>query len=729
MRWRRPELWLAFVLWLVTAAAYLPTLGHDFVPIDDPQYVSENGRLASGLTREGLVRAFTERYFENWTPLTTLSYAVDYRLHGLWAGGYLLTNLLLHATAASLLFLTLVRMTGALGRSGFVAGLFALHPLHVEAVAWVAERKEVLSGVFFAATLWCYARYAENRSGTRYGAVALCLALGLLAKPMLVTVPFVLLLLDLWPLGRVPLGSPRAAPASVARLTLEKAPLFFLSAVSSVITFRVQEAAGTIQTMEQVPLVLRLVNIPLAYAWYLEKTFWPVGLAFYYPLFRGSISLSNAGLTGAALGVVTLCTVALLWRAPYVTVGWLWFLGMLVPVIGFVQVGSQAYADRYSYLPLIGIGLAVAWGAHDFAAQFRIPAARLSAAALALLALLLVATELQIRVWQDGITLGQHALSITAPTSTAHTVLATTLCVKERAPEAREHALEAIRLDPRAAGPRVILGLVLERYGMHEEASEELRQALRLDPRSVAARIVLGKILVDMGRHTEALTLLSQTLAAGPEGGEFLIELYMGDALAGQGKVAEAIEHYRRTLHWRPDSVPALAGLGAALTQMGQLADGEEALRRAVALSPKTAEIQGELAENLQRQRRITEAVAYLREALRLRPGQLEATNNLAWLLATATDPSVRSPAEAVALAEEAAMTTRRGSAAVLDTLAAAYASAGRLTDATATANEALALARQAGQDDLAREIGEHARAYQAGSVAPAAGEAAPPSS
>ena len=289
MRWRRPELWLAFVLWLVTAAAYLPTLGHDFVPIDDPQYVSENGRLASGLTREGLVRAFTERYFENWTPLTTLSYAVDYRLHGLWAGGYLLTNLLLHATAASLLFLALVRMTGALGRSGFVAGLFALHPLHVEAVAWVAERKEVLSGVFLQRR--CGATRATPRieAAHGYGAVALCLAFGLLAKPMLVTVPFVLLLLDLWPLGRVP-GNARAAAAAVARLTLEKIPLFFLSAVSSVITFRVQEAAGTIQTMEQVPLVLRLVNIPLAYAWYLEKTFWPVGLGFYYPLLRGSLS-------------------------------------------------------------------------------------------------------------------------------------------------------------------------------------------------------------------------------------------------------------------------------------------------------------------------------------------------------------------------------------------------------------------------------------------------------
>jgi len=724
MRWCRRELGLALLLWLVTAAAYLPTLKHDFIPFDDTEYVYQNSRLATGLTREGIVWAFSEPYFYNWSPLTSISYAIDYRLYNLWPGGYLLTNLLLHATGSSLLFLALARMTSALGRSSFVAGIFALHPLHVESVAWVAQRKDVLSGVFFAATLFCYARYARNPSVARYGAVASFLAGGLLTKPTLVTVPLVLLLLDIWPLERCRLSSFQTAAADLVRLGLEKVPLLVLSTISSVITFLVQQSSGVIVTSVRFPLGIRLANAALAYAAYLEKAFWPVHLAFYYPLSPDSLSLSNAALAGTVLAVVSVSAVALLRYAPYVAVGWFWFLGMLVPMIGLVQVGSQAYADRYTYLPLVGIGILVAWGAQDLAERLRIRTAGLAGAALAVLTLLLIATSLQVRLWRNGVTLCEHALRIT-PSATAHIVLATALFEQERFAEAHQHADEAVWLAPLDGGAHGALGFVLDREGKLQDAVQQFRLALRLDPGNLGARAGLGKVLFELRKPTEAIAVLSQTLAAGPD---VRLEVEIGVALAGEGKTAEAIEHYRRALHWKPDFVSALANLGAALTQSGQLAEGEEVLRRAVALAPEMAEAQAELAENLQRQDRPAEAVVRWRETLRLRPGKLEATNNLAWLLATASESSLRSPAEAVTLAEEAAATTHRTNAAVLDTLAAAYAAAGRRTEAIATAHQAAELARQAGQEDLAREIAKRARAYQAGSAVPPAGAASPSS-
>jgi len=718
MSWRRPKLWIGLLLLLGTTATYLPAVRHDFVPWDDPEYVAQNPRIADGLTPHGIVRTFTQPYYCNWTPLTTLSYALDHRLYGGSAGGYLLTNLLLHAIASWLLFVALMRLTRATGPSAVVAALFAVHPLHVEAVAWVSQRKDVLSAVFFMATLWSYARYVERPSTKRYGAVVLFLGLGLLSKPMLVTVPFVLLLLDFWPLGRVPWSSPRAMGRAGARLLAEKLPLLALAAASSWIAYRAQQSSGSMATFSALPLAFRLGNVPAAYLFYLEKTFWPSRLAFFYPLVLGPRSFSDLALPIGVLLALTAGALAPLRRAPYLAVGWLWYLGMLVPVIGLVQVGEQAYADRYSYLPQIGLTIALVWGVRDGARRVGLEERRLVQLAIAVLLLLGLTTARQIAVWRDGVALGAHALRVLPPSATAHIVLASALFSEERYDEARNHANAALGLNPDSGPAHYVLGNILRKEGKKEEAVEQYRLALRLDPRLDVARVTLGEFLESLGRHTEALSLLSQTIASNTEMGQPEAEVEMGLALVAQGRLPEAIQEFEAALRMAPDLAQAHANLGAVLTQTGQLGPGEAHLRRALASLPDKPEVHGVLADNLQRQGRAAEAVAEWRETLRLDPTALAAMNNLAWLLATAEDPAARSPGEAVALAEKAAEATGRGNASVLDTLAAAYAAAGRREDAAATARLGIEVAQRSGEATLAREMGERLARYQGGGTA-----------
>jgi len=586
------------LLWLSTAAIYLPTSGYGFVPWDDPEYVAGNHRLADGLTAHGLVRTITEPYYSNWTPLTTLSYSVDFRLYRQWAGGYHLTNLLLHALATSLLFLALAHMTGALGRSVFVAAVFGLHPLHVEAVAWVSQRKDVLSGVFFMATLWTYAHYAARPTAARYAAVAGCLALGLVSKPMLVTTPFVLLLLDIWPLRRFDPGNLDSVLWAGRRCLLEKLPIFGLAGAIAWISYRVQESAGSVASLTEVPLAARLMNIPLSYVWYLEKTFWPRGLVFFYPLVLvpGALSATDAGLAIVGLLAVTVFVLGLLKRAPYLAVGWLWYLGMLVPVVGLVQAGAQAHADRYAYLPQIGVVVAGTWGLQALAGYVRVGSRGLAIAACAILVGLFLLTSRQIPVWHDGITLGEHALLAAPPTATAHVVLATGLIELGRYSEAHRHAEIAAQLSPLAASPRYVLGNAMALEGNREGAIGQYRVALRLEPQLDVARIALGRLLTEQGRNAEALALLSQSVGNDSRIGQEQAQVEIGRALAAQGRLAEAIDQYRLALRMQPDSASAQGNLGLALTQSGSFAEGEEHLRRALELAPEVAEIHAGLA-------------------------------------------------------------------------------------------------------------------------------------
>jgi tetratricopeptide (TPR) repeat protein len=766
-RHRRIRIGVALGLWMGTAALFWPVHSHDFVPFDDPQYVSKNELLEDGLSAAGLVRTFTTPSHFNWHPLTTISYAIDYRLHGRKAGGYLVTNLLLHATATLLLFLALERISGSLGRSAFVAAVFGIHPLHVESVAWVSERKDVLSAVFFAALLRVYAGaggsatsraaratppaaasmdpeelpVARRRRGRRAGGklsrqegvvlqreydpgarrptrasqlgVFSLLALGLLAKPMLVTVPFVLLLLDFWPLERLPANSLRSALPVLGRLAVEKLPLFVLVAGSAVITFWAQATSGSVVSLKVFPLSSRVLNVPIAYLAYLKRAFWPRELAFFYPMIPRDLTLPRALLATACLMGITITAFRLRRRAPYLITGWLWFLGMLVPVIGLVQVGSQSMADRYTYLPLIGLSIAVAWAAHDLAGSTRAARIALAGVATGTLAALSVATWFQIDTWRNDESLARHALEVTRENEPAHFLLARALVEQGRMEEARSELETAFALWPDCPECHGLLGEILAKEGLPEQAVAAYYEALRLSPSFLVARAKLAQALIDLGRPDEALAVLEQASANHHESGIPVIHVLMGRALEARGDPSAAVEQYEAALRLSSNSAEAHASLGLVLAKQNRLPEAESHLRRALALGLDLAEVRVGLGEVLQRQGRMAEAAEQYRAAMHLRPEWPVPSNNLAWILATAQDPALRRPEEAVTLAEEAARQTRRQDPAVLDTLAAAYAAAGRPRDALAAARDALAVARAQQRSDLVPALSERVHDYE----------------
>jgi tetratricopeptide (TPR) repeat protein len=631
--------WIPLLLLLAIAAAYCELPSHDFINLDDPIYVLENPNLRQPLGPASVARAFRP-YEHNWIPLTWLSLHLDYALHGPNAAGFLVTNALLHALAAVLLFLALARMTSAPGPSAFVAGVFALHPAHVESVAWVAERKDVLSAVCFAAALLVY---AGGQDAGRRAVVALWLALGLLAKPMLVTLPFVLLLLDWWPLGR--LGEPGEAPEprALRAAVWEKLPLFALVIAASAVAFYVQQTTGAVAPLDRVPVSARFANAATSTLWYVVASVWPSGLAAFYPL-PAQPAWGAALACAAVLVAVSALALRHARRAPYAAVGWLWFLGMLVPVAGFVQVGLQARADRYLYLPQIGLALALAFAACDLSRAR--PALRrlLPAAALASLAALGVATFFQVRHWRDSERLWTRALAVTERNFVAERALGDTLVEHGRAPEALPHYREAARLRP--GWPEAELGLA--------------------------------------------------------------------DVYAATGEVERALSVYRDRLRRAPQDARATGALGLALLRVGRMDEARTTLEAAQRLAPEKAEVLAGLGVVNQQQGRAREAIAAYREAVRRAPGLATAANNLAWLLATHPDPALRSPAEAVALAERALEASPRPDPALLDTLAAAYASAGRFAEASARAEEAARLAAGAAPE-LSRAISERAALYRAG--------------
>ena len=649
---------VALGLGAAAALLYLPTLGHAFLNYDDDLYLTRNPHLRLGLSPAGLAWAFTTGYGANWFPLTWLSWLIDYAIWGLDPRGYHLTNLLLHAASTALLFGVLTRMTGATLRSAFVAGIFALHPVHVESVAWAAVRKDVLSALFWMLTLWAYVRYAERPSWRRYLPVPLFLALGLMAKPMLVTLPFVLLLLDYWPLHRI---------SPVRRAILEKLPLVALSAISSVVTYQVQRAAGAVQPVDLYPAPVRALNALLAYATYLRQAFWPSGLAVFYPHPGEDVSRAAAG--GALLLLAAITAVALRARArqPYLAVGWFWFLGTLVPVIGLVQIGTQSHADRYLYLPLIGISMAVAWAVPDLLAR-RWPRAPLMLGAAALGALAFASVR-QVARWRDSATLFAHASDVTRENAVAHLNLGVALADKGDYPEARHHLEEAIRIHPGSAEAHGALAEVLARQGQREEALARFRTALRLDPGLSRVHNGFGRALLEGGDVEEAALHLREAVRLDPAYAEAHSNL--GVALLRAGSFAEAVEHLREAATLDPTSAEAqnnwgvalmnrsdleeavkhferatvlgstdadgnwalaLVRKGVALSEAGRFEEAAELFRRALALDPTSAEAHNALGIALGSLGRLTEAIDHFRRAAELRPGYAQAHNN--WGLA-----------------------------------------------------------------------------------------------
>ncbi len=474
---------IGLALVTVTVAAFYQVYSFEFVNYDDPLYVYENPNIQAGITFKTIKWAFTCGYAGNWHPLTWLSHMLDRQLFGPDPAGHHLTNLVFHIANTLLLFIVLKQMTRAPWRSAFVAALFAIHPLHVESVAWVAERKDVLSAFFWMLTMLAYVRYAERPCMKRYLLILLFFALGLMAKPMLVTLPFVLLLLDYWPLGRIP--NEQEIGKTGRHLILEKLPFFALSAVSSVVTFFVQRSGGSVRTWQFLPLDYRIFNALVSYTGYIEKMFYPSRLAVLYPHPGAGLPVWQALISFLVLAGVTAVIIYTARRRRYLAVGWLWYLGTLVPVIGLVQVGLQATADRYTYLPSIGIFIMVTWGAAELFSSLHLRKILPATLAGIILAALLVCTRMQVRYWRDSITLCGHALEVTKDNYVMHNNYGNALRDKGRFNEAVTHFERSTKINPRYVKAYVNLGMVYFREEKITQAAACWNEALRLEPDNI----------------------------------------------------------------------------------------------------------------------------------------------------------------------------------------------------------------------------------------------------
>ena len=592
---------LAALSWLI----FGQTFWHDFINYDDPRYVYENTKITGRLSISGIAWAFTHIHSMNWHPLTTISHMLDCQLYGLKAGWHHFTNVLLHSVAVLLLFLVLLQMTGgpnrtgSIWRSAFVAAVFAIHPLRVESVAWIAERKDVLSGVFFMLTVLAYVYYARLPRISRYLVVLLVFACGLMSKPMLVTLPFVLLLLDYWPLDRI--------KGQVWKRVLEKIPLISLSAVSSIATFLAQK--GAVGYTEELPILERLNNAVISYVLYIWQMLWPVNLAVFYPHPENRLPLWEIISSLFLLICVTAVAITLRKQLPYLITGWLWYLGMLVPVIGLVQVGWQGRADRYTYLPQIGLYIAATWTVADLTRLWRHQRIILSAAALLTIVVLSWRAWVQTRYWRDSETLFKHALAVTTNNDVAENNL----------------------------------GIVYLRQGNLDEAISLLQAAVDLRPDNSPAHENLAK------------------------------------ALLQKGKVTDALSHYRKLLELQPDNIEVHNIVGTVLIQQGRIRDGVEEWQK----------------------------------VLEIQPDNGNAMSNLAWVLATSPDDSLRDGAKAVRLAEQAMRISGRRIPLLFRTLAAAYAERGQFSEAVQTAQQGIELANTQGNSQLATELSGNIALYQ----------------
>ena len=572
---------ICLVLALGTTALYWPIISHPFIIFDDEEYVTANAHVTSGLSWENFRWAFEGAHAANWHPLTWLSHQLDCTLFGLNAGGHHLVNLLFHVANTLLLFVFLRGATGAVWRSALVAALFAWHPLHVESVAWASERKDVLSTFFWLLTLMAYVRYARNRNWFVYSAALIFFALGLMSKPMVVTLPFVLLLLDFWPLRRISnwefqISNPETsegAPApslqsSTYSLLLEKIPFFLLAIGGCAATLLAQSGGGAIS---QTPLTERFANAALAYARYVAKTFWPTDLAIVYPHPRHWSLVLALGAT-ALLAVWTMLCVRNWRRSPFLAFGWFWFLGTLVPTIGLIQVGAQSMADRYTYIPSIGFFIALVWGAAEFCAtKPRGNVIYLICAGSALIGCLLTAS-IQISFWRDSTGLFLHALEVTQDNYVAANTLGKAF-EKTGDPKDKVRARvlyrEAVRLEPRYPHGQFNLAMSLLEFGETAEALQHLKAAADLEPRDPDIQFDLGIYFTQHASWTNAAICFSNSIAIRPDFAP--AQCNFAATLANLGRFAEAAPHYREALRLKPDFTDAKKQLNRLLTDHPEL--------------------------------------------------------------------------------------------------------------------------------------------------------------
>jgi len=689
-RARWVTLCLAVALAAIAAAVYAPVRHHDFVSIDDPLYVSENPVVSRGVTWEGVKWAFTTGHAANWHPVTWLSHMADVEAFGMTPGRHHVTSAALHVVNTLLLFLLLKRMTGRAGPSAFVAALFAVHPLHVESVAWIAERKDVLSALFWLLTTWAYVGYVRaKRAGSPpaaalvpaphagretgfYLLMLLLYALGLMAKPMLVTLPLTLLILDWWPLNRLrrPIaGGPEAgsggptsawdargneppdrrgcvaesgAPTSAgdarsherperrghlaSELIWEKVPLLVLAAASSLVTFIVQQRGGAVSDLAYVPLAHRAASAVVSCGAYTLKMAWPADLMAFYR-YPSSIPVVPLVASALFLAGVTWLAVRTARSRPYLLAGWLWYLVTLAPVVGIVQIGRRAMADRYTYIPLIGIFVMVAWGVRDLAACrliAAVPARKtamrgaLPVVAVALVAALAVAARAQVGHWADSTSLWTHALNVDPGNYVAHNSLGALASDAGRTEEAIEHFSRAVRFGPDYPEAFNNLGLMYARQGRTAEAVEQYRKALALNPGLAPAHGNLGLALVTLGRMEEALPSYEAAIRLEP--GAAIYRSNLGAALYQQGRAADAIAPFTEALKLDPALAQAHTGLGLSLAATNRLEASIPHFEEAARLQPGSDTTRQYLGTALAATGRFDEASTHLREALRINP-------------------------------------------------------------------------------------------------------------
>ena len=726
---------------LVVGVVFGQTLGYEFVNYDDAVYVYENAQVSQGLSLRGIEWAFTYGNIGHWHPLTWLSHMLDCQFYGLNPGGHRLTNILLHTATTILLFLVLRRMTGFLWRSAFVAAVFAIHPLRVESVAWVAERKDVLSAFFFMLTLWAYVRYVRRPpSMIRYGVVVLFFALGLLSKNMLVTMPFVLLLLDYWPLNRLSGFTPQVLLRRVA----EKIPLFVLTVGSCVATALVPEK---VSAGDSLSFALRMENAVVSYVTYLWQMLHPLGLACVYP---NPVNYLPIWQVAGALGLLlAISGVAWAFRQthPCLVVGWLWYLGMMIPVIGIVQISYYAHADRYTYLPQIGLYLLLTWVMADLCAGCHHRRVVLGGLSTVILAALICCAHTQASYWRNDETLWTHTLACTSGNTVGEIYLGNALCQKGKVDEAIVHYQRALQIEPNSVKAHIVLGNALLQKGNVDEAIPFYQKALQIEPENSEAHNNLGNALLQKGNLNEAITQFQKALQVKPDYADACYNLgnallqkgnlneaiaqfqkalqikpdyadacyNLGNALLQKGNVDKAISYYQKALQIEPKSVKAHINLGNAMFQKGNADEAIPHYQTALQIKPENSEAHNNLGNALLQKGKVDEAIVHYQKALQIKPDNVEVQKNLAWVLATCPQASLRNGNKAVELAQRANQLTGDGNPVFLGTLAAAYAEAGRFPEAVATAQRALQVAETQPSTALADTLRSQLKLYQAG--------------
>jgi protein O-mannosyl-transferase len=628
---RRPAVWIYLFLTVATLVIYSPVRNHEFINYDDATFITDNRLIQSGLTLESIQSAFKNNW-GYWKPLSYLSLMLDHEIYGMDPGGFHMTNLLFHIANSLLLFIVLRRTTQAMWQSAFVAALFALHPLRVESVAWVTERKDVLSTFFWFITILAYIYYLKRPKFKRYLGILIALALGLLAKPMLVTLPFVLLLFDYWPLGRLQLSAKSNLPDSslifirnLSRLIWEKLPMFILVAVFILILLSFRAGQQFDQPAPFSSFGYKTSNALISSVKYIEKMVWPRNLAIPYPY--KAISWQETALSALIVFCISFAAAKAVRSRPYFIIGWLWYLGTLVPASGVVYFCSFPMADRFTYVPQVGLFIIIAWGVPELLAQWRHKTIILSTLAVVLLTILMAVTWKQVGYWKNSITLFQHTLNVTTNNALPHHNLASALAEQGQTVEAIHHYSEALRIKPDYEKAHNNLGVAFVKQARIDEAIEHYLKALEINPNYAEAQNNLGMARDKQGRTAEAIAHYVQALRIRPDFAE--VHNNLGVARGKQGRTAEAIDHYVQALRIKPDYPEAHNNLGGALDAQGQSAKAIDHYLQALRIRPDYEKAYNNLGVALVKQGRIDEAIVHYLKALRIQPDYAKAHNNL----------------------------------------------------------------------------------------------------